>query len=86
MRSPQTNARAHVPRPPPVELDAEGQALRERLRAFRTQAVSKNTKFHHALPRLSRSPLEYYNVFFFSSSQRTTHLVRRHHDHFQSLR
>jgi hypothetical protein len=27
-----------------VELDAEGQALRERLRAFRTQAVRKNYK------------------------------------------
>jgi hypothetical protein len=26
------------PRPPPVEIDAKGQALSERLRAFRTQA------------------------------------------------
>ncbi|GMI41525.1 hypothetical protein TrCOL_g11341 [Triparma columacea] len=38
MRSPQTSARVHVPWPPPVELDAEGQALRKRLRTFRTQA------------------------------------------------
>ena len=45
IRSPQTGARAHAPRPLPVELDAEGQALRERLRAFRTQAVTKNYKF-----------------------------------------
>ena len=44
MRSPQTGARACAPRPPPVELDAEGQALRERLRAFRTQAVKKTTR------------------------------------------
>jgi hypothetical protein len=44
MRSPQTGARAHAPWPPPVELDAEGQALRERLRVFRTQAVKKNYK------------------------------------------
>ena len=44
MRSPQTGARAHAPRPPPVELDAEGQALRERFRAFRTQAMRKNYK------------------------------------------
>ena len=44
MRSPQTGARTRAPRPPPVELDAEGQALRERLRAFRTQAVRKNYK------------------------------------------
>ena len=28
----------------PIELVAEGQALRERLRAFRTQAVRKNTR------------------------------------------
>jgi hypothetical protein len=41
-RSPQTGARARAPRPPPVKLDADGQALRERLRAFRTQAVRKN--------------------------------------------
>jgi hypothetical protein len=44
MRSPQTGARTHARRLPPVELDAEGQALRERLRAFRTQAVRKNYK------------------------------------------
>ena len=43
MRLPQTGARAHA-RPPLVELDTEGQALRERLRAFRTQAVRKNYK------------------------------------------
>jgi hypothetical protein len=43
MRSPQTGARARAP-PPPVELDAEGQALREWLRAFRTQAVRKTTR------------------------------------------
>ena len=30
------------PWPPPVELDAEGQALSERLHVFRTQAVRKN--------------------------------------------
>jgi hypothetical protein len=59
MWSPQTGARTRAPRSPPVELDTEGQALRERLRAFRTQAVRKNTKFQRALPRLSRSPLEY---------------------------
>ena len=47
------------PRPPPVKLDAKGQALSERLHAFHTQAVRKNTKFQRALPRLSRSPLEY---------------------------
>jgi hypothetical protein len=44
MRSLQTGARACVPRPPPVEKDAEGQALRERLRAFRMQAVKKTTR------------------------------------------
>jgi hypothetical protein len=44
MRSPQTGAWAHAPRPQPVELDAEGKALRERLHAFRTQAVRKNYK------------------------------------------
>jgi hypothetical protein len=44
MRSPQTGTRVRAPQPPPVELDAEGQALRERLRAFRTQAVRKNYK------------------------------------------
>ena len=85
-RSPETGVRVHAPRPPPVELDAEGQALCEQLRTFRTQAVSKNTKFHRALPQLSRSPLEYQNVLFFSSSQLTTHLVRRPRDHFLSLR
>jgi hypothetical protein len=46
MRFPQTGARAHAPRPPPVELDAEGQALRERLRAFRMQAVRKIQSFN----------------------------------------
>ena len=44
MRSPETGAHTRAPRPPPVELDAEGQALRKRLRAFRTQAVRKNYK------------------------------------------
>jgi hypothetical protein len=44
MRSPQTGASTRAPRPPPVELDAEGQSLGERLRAFRTQAVRKNYK------------------------------------------
>jgi hypothetical protein len=47
MRSLQTGARACVPRPPPIENDAEGQGIRERLRAFRafrTQAVKKNYK------------------------------------------
>jgi hypothetical protein len=34
----------HALRPPPVELYTEGQALRERLSAFRTQAVRKNYK------------------------------------------
>ena len=37
-------ARAHAPWPPPVELNAEGQALRERLRAFHTQAVRNTTR------------------------------------------
>jgi hypothetical protein len=36
---------ACAPRLLPVKLGAEGQALRERLRAFRTQAVRKTTKF-----------------------------------------
>ena len=44
MQSPQTGARAGAPQPPPVELDAEGQALREWLRTFRTQAVIKTTR------------------------------------------
>jgi hypothetical protein len=35
MRSPQIGARARAPWPPPVELDAEGQALREQLRALK---------------------------------------------------
>jgi hypothetical protein len=39
MRSPQTGVRACAPRPPPVELDAEGQALRERLLAFRLKRI-----------------------------------------------
>lgn len=72
-------AAARALRLPPVELGAEGQALSERLGAFRTQAVRKTTKF----PRLSRSPLEYENVFFSSGSQRTTHLVRRPCETFQ---
>jgi hypothetical protein len=59
MRLPQTGACACVLRPPPIELDAEGQALRERLRAFRTQALRKTTKFQRFPPRLFRSPLEY---------------------------
>jgi hypothetical protein len=42
MQSPQTGARARALRPQPVKLDAEGQALREQLRAFHTQAVRKN--------------------------------------------
>ena len=50
MRSPQTGARVRAPRPPPVELDAEGQALRKRLRTFRTQAVRKNYKASTHLP------------------------------------
>ena len=62
MQSPQTGTRVHAPRPPPVELDAEGQALCERLSAFRTQAVGKTTKIQRALPRLFCSPLEYKNV------------------------
>ena len=44
MQSPQTGAHVRAPRPPPVELNAEGQALRKRLRAFRTQAMRKNYK------------------------------------------
>ena len=51
MRSPQTEPTQwpetdpmRSPRPPPVELDAKGQALSERLHAFRTQAVKKNYK------------------------------------------
>ena len=59
MRSPQTGARACALQPPPLKLDADGQALRERLCAFRTQAMKKITKSQRALPRLSRSPLEY---------------------------
>ena len=43
-------ARTRAPRPPPIELDAEGQALRKRLRAFRTQAVRKNYKASTHLP------------------------------------
>jgi hypothetical protein len=46
MRSPQTGARTRAPRPPLVELDAEGQTLRERLHAFRTQAVRKIQSFN----------------------------------------
>jgi hypothetical protein len=42
--SPQTGASARALQPPPVELDAEGQALREQLRAFHTKAVRKNYK------------------------------------------
>ena len=57
MRLPQTGVCARAPRPPPVELDAEGLALRERLHAFRTQAVTKLQG--SPLLRLSRSPLEY---------------------------
>ena len=44
MRLPQTGTPAHALRPSPVELGVEGQALRKRLRAFRTQAVRKNYK------------------------------------------
>jgi hypothetical protein len=54
MQSPQTGAHVRAPRPPPVKLVAEGQALRERLRTFHTQAVRKTTKLQRALPRLSR--------------------------------
>jgi hypothetical protein len=50
MRSPQTGVRVCAPRPPPVELDAEGQALHKRLRTFRTQAVRKNYKASMHLP------------------------------------
>jgi hypothetical protein len=57
MRSPQTGARTRVPRPPPVELDAEGQALRERFRAFRTQAVKKNYMGLHPYNPLKRTYL-----------------------------
>jgi hypothetical protein len=60
MRSPQTGARTRVPRPPPVELNAEGQALRERLRAFRafcTQAVKKNYMGLHPYNPLKRTYL-----------------------------
>jgi hypothetical protein len=42
-----------------VELDAEGQALRERLLTFRTQAVRKNYKVSTLPPATSRSLLEY---------------------------
>ena len=42
--SPQTSARVRAPRPPPIEHDADDQSLRERLRAFRTQAVRKKYK------------------------------------------
>ena len=50
MRALQTGAHKHVPWAPPVELNAEGQALRERLPAFRTQALGKNTTFQRAIP------------------------------------
>ena len=59
MQSPQTGTRTRALRPPPIELDAEGQALCKRLRAFRTQAVRKTYKVSRALPRLPCSPLEY---------------------------
>ena len=62
MQLPQTGAHVRAPRPPPVELNAEGQALREWLRTFRTQVVGKTTKFQRTLPRLFCSPLEYKNV------------------------
>ena len=42
MQAPQTGMRTRASRPLPVELGAEGQALRERLRAFRTQDWRKN--------------------------------------------
>ena len=44
VQSPQTGVHTRAPRPPPVELDAEGQALREWFRTFRTQAVIKTTR------------------------------------------
>jgi hypothetical protein len=66
MRSPQTGALAHAPRPPPVELDAKGQALRERLRAFRTQAVRKNYKVSTRPPAtLLLSPRVLKRIFLF---------------------
>ena len=46
MRSPQTGARARAPRLPPVELGNEGQALRERLRTFRTGSEKKLQSFN----------------------------------------
>jgi hypothetical protein len=66
LRSPQTGARGHAPRPPPVELDAEGQALRERLRTFRKQAVRKNYKASTRPPATLLLSPEYQNVFFLS--------------------
>ena len=39
MRSPQTGGRTCVPRPLPVELNAEGQALRERLRTVEIKGL-----------------------------------------------
>ena len=57
MRSPQTGTRVHAPQPPPIELDAEGQALRERLRAFRMQAVKKNYMGLHPYNPLKRTYL-----------------------------
>jgi hypothetical protein len=66
MRSPETGAHTRAPRPPPIELDAEGQALHERLRTFRTQAVRKNYKVSTRPPAtLPLSPRVLKCIFLF---------------------
>jgi hypothetical protein len=69
MRSPQTGARVRAPWLSPVELDAEGQAIRERLHVFRTQAVRKNYKVSTRPPAtLPLSPRVLKCIFLFQLS------------------
>jgi hypothetical protein len=64
----QTGVCTRAPRLPPVELGAEGLALRKRLRAFRTQAVRKNYKVSTRPPvTLPLSPRVLKRVFPFSA-------------------
>jgi hypothetical protein len=75
----QTGVCTRTPQLPPVELGAEGQALRKRLRAFRTQAVRKNYKVSTRPPvTLPLSPRVLICIFL-TGAQRTTYLVRRLH-------
>ena len=68
-RSLQTGTHTRAPRPPPVELDAEGQALHKRLRTFRTQAVRKNYKVSTRPPAtLPLSPRILKYIFLFRLS------------------